>query len=398
MQANLHKKISLSLLLLLVSLTILPSAQALGVIPSNHQKTFEPQGTYEYQIKVVSDDITKQVVVYSEGALTEYISIDKTYLTFKEGEKEQFITIKIKQPRSFEKQGLLEEKIIVRDVSANQGQVGATLSVISKFSLLVPYENSYAETKLYVSDFSQEKKSNFVIEINNLGLEDITNAHAFIKIINPYTNQVLTTINSEELRIPKKTKKHVTLPWTPSIPNGMYQAIATTTYNDKSSTHEKTFFIGSESISTETITVNNFQLGGIAKFNLLLKNEWNLPLENVHAIITIKQGTTTYESSTTQSITLDSLESKLVNGYWDTNKVIPGSYDLEVKLYYNDKITSKTFPIVVKQNSIDTGFTANVVKEGGQELNPTYLLILLVIIVLIINIILFKKLFKKKKN
>lgn len=396
-----YRLVTRLLLVVLSCALFITSVAAFGIVPSSHEITFEPDKTYVYKIKVVNNErMAREVLLFTEGELSSIISLDKNFIEFSAGEEEKFVTVTVVQPEQFSVQGRLQGRIIAREISSSDGQIGASLSVVSKFFIVVPYTGLYAETKLFIGDFVNGKQGNFIIEVNNLGTDDIASTQVYVNVVNAKTEQVVASLVSNDVRIPRKSKELFTIQWTPQVANGIYKAIATTTYDGSSVEDQKVFSIGSKNVGIESINVNDFSLGGIAKFNILLKNNWGDTISDVHAEVKVRDGSNTFATSTTQTVTLQPLGSQLINAYWDTGKVVPGKYELVINLFYEGSVEEKAFPITVKQNSIDTGFSGQVIgtqRTGDTEgFSPIYLLILLVIIVLVVNVILFKKLMKKK--
>lgn len=382
-------------------LLLLATVQALGVVPSSQEFVFTPDKVVSYQIKVLNNDgRERQVVFYTEGELSSYISLDASAMVFEEGETEKYLTVTLEQPSSFAAQGRREGRIIAREIPQAGGQITATLTVASKLFVVVPYAGTYAESKLFVSTFEQGKQGTFVVELNNLGENDIAQAQAFIKVFNPQSGEEVASLMSGEVRVPKKTKQLINVYWTPSIPKGLYKAVATITYDGQVAEDQKVFTLGSQSIVIDSITVSDFSLGGIARFDVLLRNEWSDTIDDVYAEVEVLKGSDKYASSTTQTVDIEPLGTRLVNAYWDTQNVVPGSYDLKVSLFYQGQVTEKTFPITVRQDAIDTGFTGQVISSGVSNSsgggNAMTILIILVVVVLITNILLFTRFMKKK--
>ncbi|MBN1274972.1 hypothetical protein JXA12_01645 [Candidatus Woesearchaeota archaeon] len=385
--------------LLLTSALLTSMASGLGVVPSSHELTFEPGKTTTYKLKVVNNDgDARQVLLYTDGELSSIISLSDSLISFAEDEEERIVTVTVLQPERLAVQGRLQGRIIARDLSLTSGQLGASLSVVSRLDLIVPYTGTYAELKLFVGDLQAGKQGNFVAELANLGLEDIASAQVYVNVLDARTDDVVASLVSDDVRVPKGTKKLFTIPWSPEVPNGVYKAVATAVYDGDSVEDQKVFSIGSRSVRVSSISVDDFSLGGIAKFDILLRNEWSGVIEDVHAEVQVRRGESLFASSTTQTITLQPLQSQAVNAYWDTKNVVTGGYDLVVTLFHGDAVEERVFPITVTQRGIDTGFTAQVVsgREGGES-SAIYLLVALVVVVLVVNAVLFRKLFRRKK-
>lgn len=385
----------------LLVLALLPVVTALGVVPSSQEVVYEPGKTVTYPLKIVnSDGAARQVLLYVEGELSGVVSLDRATIDFSQGDTEELVTVTVKQPSAMAVQGKREGSVVVREIPRGGGQITASLTVSSKLYLVVPYTGTYAEMRLFVGEFERGKTGNFVAELSNLGTEDIAAASVYVKVYDARTDAQVASLVSGEERVERKSKKLFTISWTPDVPNGAYRVVATASYDGRTVEDQKALLLGRQSIAIESITVKDFRLGGIARFDILLRNEWSDEIKDVHAEVAVRKGESRFASSATQTVTLEPLGSQEVSAYWDTDKVVPGNYELEVSLFYGDQVAKKTFPITVTQDRIDTGFTGQAVSSArtGEDriLQPIYLLIVLVIIVLVVNIMLFRKLLKKK--
>ena len=382
---------------LLVILLTPHLSSALGVIPSSHHVDYGPGEDYTYRLKIVNNGgEAARVTLEAEGDLEPYLSLSQEELSFRQGETEKFVTITLSQPSSSARRGEVTGRVIVREQAAAGGQIGATVAVASKLTLLIPYEGAYAESKLYVGKFTPGQRGNFVVEVKNKGDEDVTDAQVFLKVRRATTGKEVASLTSDTRRVAAGGLKHFSLPWEADVPPGNYKAAATTVYADESAEEEKTFRVGEAAVTVDDITVKDFSLGGIAKFDILLRNEWGGPLEGVYATIHVRDDDSSYASSTTQSVDLKPLQAKRVNAYWDTENVVPGKYEMDVTTFYKDKTTKKTIPITVKQDDIKTGATGQVTASEDGEDAAIYLLVVLVLVVLVTNILLFRKLKGKK--
>jgi len=185
------------------------------------------------------------VFLYAEGPLEQYIGFSESIITFSQGETEKIITYTIIMPPAMEKQGITETNILARAIpkgAAGNALIGAGVAVVSKLRLIVPYSGKYAEAELVVPLFKQNEKAAFVIDVENLGEEDIIAAQAVIDIYGPLNNK-LDTVKSEAYIIRKKGKKMLNVSWKAVLPPGSYNAKLTLIYDEKNTYNQATFNI-----------------------------------------------------------------------------------------------------------------------------------------------------------
>jgi hypothetical protein len=376
---------------------------ALGVAPSHKDLMFEPNSEQTVQLKIFNEDkVDFKAMVYAEGELADYIQIDNPVLTFLKSEDSKIISFKIKMPSQFSKQGLHESNIVIRvipkETKPGETSISATVAVISKLSVMVPYSGKYVSAQLFVPMFEPNKESKFAVDVTNLGTEDAESVKAIIDIYGPL-NDKLATVVSEEVTLKSKEKKMIIVPYTPTLKPGNYRAVATVIADEFNTKDERTFSLGSMSINIDGISVDNFKLGGIARFDILLENAWNEKIPGVYGEVSIldKSGNV-YTKFKTASVDLDSFEKQELSAYWDTAKVTPGEYKLSIALQYLGQSSEKVYDILVSMNEIKTSLVGNVVatqsKDNNIILTAIYILTALVIILIVLNVLIY---FRKKK-
>ena len=105
------------ILLIIVMIVLANQIYALGIAPSHVDVIFEPALEKTIQLKVINNDYKDfDAVVYAEGALAEYITINEPMIKLTKDQDSKIISYNIKLPQSLEKQGLHEARIIVREI------------------------------------------------------------------------------------------------------------------------------------------------------------------------------------------------------------------------------------------------------------------------------------------
>ena len=391
------------ILLIIVILVLASQTYALGIAPSSSDVIFEPGLEKTIQLKVINN-VHKDfdAVVYAEGELAEYIIIGNPTISLSKNEDSKIISYKLKLPKSLEKQGLHEARIIVREIpKTTKGgtTITANLAIASKLKVTVPYSGKYAEIKLFVTDFKQNKESNFAVEVINLGTENILEARAIIDIYGPLNNK-LATVTSNKASVKSKDKEILIAKWIPELGPGSYHAVATLIYDELNTKDEKSFTIGTLELDIVSISVTDFRLGGIAKFDILVENNWNTEIQGAYAETTVKDDNgKIYTQFKTASADIPAFGKQELNAYWDTAKVIPGAYKFDIVLNYLGQKTEKIFDIIVEYDKITGSLVGQVIGVREEEkpavLKSIYLLIFLVIILIIVNVVIYFKKVKK---
>jgi hypothetical protein len=159
--------------------------------------------------------------------------------------------------------------------------------------------------------------------------------------------------------------------------------------------------VGDFSLEIKDIKVNNFKLGAIAKFDVNLLSRWNEPIQNVFGEMQIiDQKGSVLTTFKTMPVDAESLSTTTITGYWDTQDVVVGDYDVKVVVYYNDKTSEKIFRTVVGIDSItvdDMSTIGKVIESPGQGGSIPLLWIFVIIsIILNIGLLVYFKFLRKK--
>lgn len=399
MVSPVNRKIMLVFLVLLLA----GSAYGIGIAPAKQSVEFQPSLEDSLKIRVLNPEgKPMKAIVYPKGDLAETVRFKKSIVSFSQGETEKTIDFNLTLPEKIDKPGVHEIDLVAMHLPDDAGSavvidgskvvfeseekgtvVQATTAVVSKLSVFVPYPDKYAEGKIFVEDAEVGGYAGFKLPVYNFGSEAIGDIQASIEIRGP-TNEVLATVitQSESLSVQDEVK--LLSRWKADVNPGLYHAIATVTYDDKSFTVKKNFYVGSMRVEVVGVSVPEFKHGDIAKFQIDLMNRWNRPINDVYAHLFVldKQGRE-YADFKTSSVSIAPGSVEKVNAYWDTKDISPGDYDIKLQVNYAEKVTEKLFNATVTLNEIVTDFspTANVIADSEGSDGNTILIILIVVLI-----------------
>jgi hypothetical protein len=148
------------------------------------------------------------------------------------------------------------------------------------------------------------------------------------------------------------------------------------------------------------ISVKDFKLGGIAKFDLLAQSKWNQPISGVyaHLIVNDQKGDKVADFKSA-SLDMAAFEKAHMFAYWDTEGINEGDYITKVAINYGDRVTEREVNTKVGLNSISTeigGLSSGAITASG-DLSSQYPIILLVAVLVAINFAWFLYFRKRKK-
>ena len=386
-------KMSRKILLLFFALTLMMAFSAnvfaLGITPGRTTLDFSPGEKRTLEVTVINSD-SKDVtlVVFLRGELNQSIALSESKFHMSSKEKERKLKFDFSFPGDLSP-GLHTVDVVVME-SAESGQsaspvvIGAALAVATQVSVYVPYPGKYAEAVLVVSGNNEHKK--FVISAIGRGKEGIDKMSANIEIYDGNGKRI-KKLDTNSVSLPSGEKKEVTAEWNVDAPLGEYIAKAVLDYDGSKVLLEKEFEVGDLLLDLVQIFVKDFTLGGVAKFNMVVKNKWSEPITNAYAEMRIYDKDLN-ELDDLKSSTYDippGLQTTMVY-YWDTKNILEGLYNANVILYYAGKKTQQDLKLDVGQNKIDViglGYVISSEESSGNGSLTTILIIVVGFLVLV---------------
>ncbi len=393
------------LVIFILGLLTLQSVSAIGITPARTTINFEPGIHKVVNFSVLNSEHKDMSVSFSvKGALAQYITLSQEVADFSSSEGSKSFTYTIDLPASFENPGKYEGEIVVMEYSRNVREsgtlVGAALAVITQVHVYVPYPDEYLETDLKIVSSEQGSNILFLVPVTNRGKTDVSNVKAVIDIYSPSGEKVATAETiSEPLK--KLERKELSTTWFANSAPGTYTANATVSYNGKEILISKEFDVGEVLLEIKEVVVDNFQLGEIAKFDMLIQNKWSHEVQDTYVSVIVygSQGETIAEFKTPNQ-DFQPLQEVRLPAYWDTVGVNEGLYEGKLILHYGEKKKAeKNIQLQITDSSLEVlGLTGRVVIRGKGGLNLTNVLIAVVVLLVISNAVWFFMLKKRKKK
>ncbi|HIH63312.1 MAG: hypothetical protein QT05_C0015G0003 [archaeon GW2011_AR13] len=392
------------LILGLLVILIMQNISAIGITPGRTTIDFEPNLQREIAFTVINSENKDMMVVFMvRGNLSEYITLSQNHAEFTKDEISKSFTYSINLPSKISTPGKHEVEIVALEIPTDTKEkgsfVGATVAVISQLHIYVPYPNKYAEASINILE-SEDKKI-FRIPVINRGKLDIANLRAIIDIYNGLGEKI-TSLETETETLNSLQMKELAAEWDTNVNPGKYSAIISVIYDNQVITLEKEFKVGEKVLEILEININDFELGGIAKFNALVENKWSEELKDVYLNIIIynNEGEVMADFNSLNYNIGSQSKSEMI-AYWDTVGVEKGTYDGKIFLKYGTESTEKEVQMKITENSIEViGLTGHVVVKKAGTFNLNNILLILVIFLILVNVVWFvivKNLLKKKK-
>ena len=384
----------------------LASVHALGITPGRTTLNYEPGLEKEIPFSILNNEHKNiKVLLTVQGELNDSITLFDNLVEFLPSEESKSFKYRVKLPDRIAKEpGLHKAEIVAIEIpraSASGTYVGATIAVVSQLYVYVACPGKCIDADLNVLDAEQNSTATFIVPVINRGKLGIGEAYALIDIYTPL-NEKVATIETDSWPIKAGERTELSGKWKVNVNPGNYLAKVTVFYDGESKSFEKQFAVGTQMLNIESILVNDFQLGEIAKLRILVENRWNKELESVYANLIVynheNQVMADVKSATEK---IPPLTKKELIAYWDTVGVEEGEYDGKLMVKYEGKSTDRNLLLKIKQDNLDiigVGYAIHRRRESGISL--TMILLVLVIILLIVNIlwfIFFKRFMKRRR-
>ncbi|MCF7910489.1 hypothetical protein K9L16_02345 [Candidatus Pacearchaeota archaeon] len=399
-----NKKLFFILIMIFCVFYISENISALGITPGRTTIEFESGLQKQVEVKITNaEKKAVDVLIYTRGELSNLINLPFEKISFAQGESEKIFVFDFTLPSNQLEPGLHTAEIIVAEVpedSEEEGAViGASVAVATQLHVRVPYPGKYIEFDLSVVGSSSEGITSFIIPIINRGQQNINEISGKIEIYS-LDNQKLDEISLSGLSIKAGERREITANWNTNVTSGRYKARVILDYDGSQKTLEKEFNVGEAKLSIDLITVKDFKLGGIAKFNIIVSNKFGSEIKNVFVNMLIygTQGETLADIKT-PNYDISGMTKKEMNAFWDTEGIKEGIYDGKLSLNYEEKKDEQNIRINVEKDKIQVlGMTGEVIVEGDTGFDLTNILIIIIILLILSNIIWFFAAKRKKQK
>ena len=371
------RRISAILELLLFLLLSISLASAIGISPSKIELAFQPNHHEEIIIHLInSAGRPLNATLQLGGDLAHYMKSEEGFFVIPPYQSKAY-TITIDFPAIIRKPG--EHIVVVNAVQAPISTkeevrgIGATLSVEGKIVVRVPYTGKYAEATLELKDINEGEQSTATFSIVNYGLDAIQNAAGILQIYDA-AGTLLDSLSTPRVYIASQATETALISLdSAKYGAGIFPVTAFAEYDGDTTEHiTQQLRIGTLFVNVTDYTKKVYTKS-LAPFQIYVHNRWNNQIDHLSADIRFfKEGIPIGDILKTPSISIPAWEQLSLSALWDTRLAAPGAYTAEITLYYMDKTTVVTAPVLV---------------ENQFTFNTTIILVIIIVSMLLIDII-----------
>lgn len=377
---------------ILVMVLLATSIAAIGVSPARTTIDYTADSSRDVIITIINTEGRNiAATVYTEDK-SGIVKIEDNEFDLSHNEKSKDIKLKLKLPPNM-KPGITDIDIVIKQLPDEEYPsplfIKTELAVISQIRIRAPYPGKYAEIEnIEVTNAIVNSTARFSVPVINFGNATINELQAKIKILDPDKN-VKAEILSQKTTLDANRRVILEAQWnTGNMPTGKYHAIAEVMFDGMTNTKEKDFNLGKLIIRLLRVETNNYQFGGIAKYDIWVQSEWNEKIKdmfgeleindsNQQIIATLKTPTTELEPYTPTAIT----------AFWDTSSVPIGQYFLHLRLRFNGIVQEADMISDLTYDGIRTRLVDISGKAVAKTFKASTLIPIIIVILLIANII-----------
>lgn len=402
---KIKNKIGICIIAIIIFILInLNYVSSLGITPGRTTINFEPGLEQEVSFSILnSESKDMSIVFYIQGELNNSIELEQGFVEFSSKEDAKSFKYKVRLPDKFDKPGLHAGEIVAlelpKDLKQGGSVVGATVAVVTQLYVYVPYPGKYIDLDANIIEAGPNQTTTFIVAGISRGKLDIVKAKAIIEI---YTglNQLVDRLETEEIGILSGERKELVVKWDTNVNPGKYRAKITMVYDNEITSIEKIFSVGEMKLEIEQIVVKDFNLGEIAKFNILVDNTWSQEIKDAFVNILVYNNENEIMADfKSPNYNIAGLSKEEMVAYWDTGGVKKGTYDGKLILKYGEEQSERNVKIKITSTSIEVmGAVTGHAIIPGRAVSTTTLLIILVSVLVAINIIWFVIFLRKKKK
>jgi len=405
---KINTNLSFKMVLLIISILFFAKEGiALGVTPGRNIIDFEPGSKQIYDLTIVNNEHKNfRALLYLEGDLKEFVTLGTSEINFTSDEESKTIQYIINFPEDIKEPGTHEVKLIISEATDPETEeiytINVKTEVIHQIHLRVPYPGKYLKNEFFIVE--KENSVDLLVTLFNLGKEDVNKVKSTFEILTP-NGTYITTLNSAEQSIKKRERRELLTRWE-NYSTGSYQIKAIIKYDEKQEVIEQNVSLGNFAIKLLDLFVDDFKLGSIAQFHILVENVGNEFIGDLYSTLRLEdmEGIRMADLKSA-SLAINPGERQKLFLYWDTKNVAIGIYEGELALFYGENSAEKKIRTRVSENKIDievAGVTGAVIGSAGKKLNANLLLLgvaILIALFIILTMVKKKKgIFKKREE
>jgi len=341
-QKSIAGAVLLVLLFVLAFSYALPPVSAFGIQHTQTEIYSDQTKHFEGEFWIVNDDHENmELEVGVEGALEDYVALEKDKVKFMSSDEIKAVRFKIDIPESLPPGETVTYITVSQKFNADKGNVIES-RIMLKHAITVygPLPDKYIKAKLNFRE--NNDKVELISEVKNMGKKKISSVKTLFTVNGiEQESPIATEEKSLDVHETKLLKAELDRD---KFTNGEYKVSAVTTYDGFQVETTKSMRIGKPVV--EVVYFDKYFIyNQINKYIMDLENKWNQQIENVYVDVTVLKDNKTIDSFRTPSVNIQGLMIKRVSDYFDATGKPKGEYafDMVVHFWNTYKMEKKRF-------------------------------------------------------
>ena len=254
---------------------------------------------------------------------------------------------------------------------------------------------SVSEYNVYILDSFEGEDITFVIPLQNIGQSRINKSYAEIEILDS-GNKNVKMLTTDSISLNESEKRELKAIWYEAGKAGEYQVRITVFSNSESYSFSKSFKIDRKTVTFESIIVNDFKLGEVTNFDILVQNHIDEDILDISAGILVYDDAGNIISemrSARENLSQNSIKKLSVS--WDTKSVESGKYNAKLVLDYGNESSERDIVMNIEDESLEViGVGYSIANQPQKSKSALYVIIFFIVLLVLVNlswIIIYRK-------
>ena len=315
-------------LIVVLLFLLAPSVFALGITPAIKTITYLPGQSTSIQFTVLDASPDKFYDVgFRGGDFVQYSNLSS--LAVRGGES---FLMTISFPEELPEPGKHVVSVSIKERPSEEAFIATVVEVGSVVDFFVPYPQVFGELTLSVPDSNAGDQVPVELHVINRGIYDLVISSVDVDFFDE-SKSLVATLNFTPVTISYAGDRYFRryLDASDILP-GNYLAVGRVNYNDVVKSVNSTFRLGNLFIDVTNYT-RELPSKGIHKFIITIASNWNAPLSNVFADVSLFRGAEPPYNFRMPSTDLLPWQATSVESYLDTTNLL-GLYNVSILLTY----------------------------------------------------------------
>ena len=360
---------------------------ATGIIPARQHASLSSETQYLSVSLENTDHLHAYFRVSFSGDLADDASYTGTLVYLSSTDAQQTVPFSLSLPDDLAP-GLHTLQVHLTEVpdGTSTSGIASLLSLVALVTVDVPAHGNFVSGELSVEQSATSGEIPITVRVVNKGDAPVP-VWADFSVKNPGNEEVAFWSTPKQV-IGYLDEGKIVSSWSGPEHAGSYTLEVFLHHGNKTEVLQKSFMVGDREVVPVGIAAASFSLGEIVPVDIMVRNKWNTLIEDVSATVFVLDDGQIVQSFKTPSEDIPAFGVLSLRGFWDTEKILVGAYELNVIVSFDGGQAQEGFPVDVTMDALTVREQATgQVTELVPQDHKLSLLIVLVGLLLIVNVL-----------